>query len=43
MIRKIEINTQEISELGQGKTTLRSLVTLGTKEEIVVKLTAENQ
>lgn len=42
MIKKMNVNKEEISELSHGKTTLRSLITPGTKDEIVVKLTAEN-
>ena len=39
MLRKIEINKEEINELSQGKTTFRSLITPGTKDEIRNKLT----
>ena len=31
MLKTMEINRQEISELSQGKTTLRSIITPGTK------------
>ena len=42
MIKKMEVNKEEIGELSHGKTTLRSLIIPGTKEEIVTKLTTEN-